>query len=342
MKKSIRCILITVFLLVSLCGCTGPTPVLTEPEPTETENPYFTENAIPWKYDARAKAMEAGTMEYYFMHSDDVAYIKSNGNVSHKWGDSCLIIFPNGETMLIDSGRPEYVYVLSENLRRLGITKIDYLMFSHCHIDHVGGAVSAGGVLDEFEIGKVYYPGVDQDYDYKTQCRADSLEPEDYEPLIAGDTKTFGDVTMTVLWPMSAHQGQTFSDTDDVNNTSLVVRLEYKDHSALFTGDIYINFAEKQMVEHYTQQGKLNLLDVDILKAPHHGSSTSSGGVLLNAVSPTLAIATGYEKVGDTVRSRYGDCTLINDRECGYIHVTADGTDALTYECSLYNIRGAI
>lgn len=350
MKKSVvQFILLTALLLISLCGCTDATLESTEPQ--GIENPYFAENCIPWKYDACAKAMEAGTMEYYFMHSDDVSYEKSDGSISHKWGDSCLIVFPNGETMLIDSGRPEYAYVLSENLRRLGITKIDYLLFSHSHIDHVGGATTVGGVLQSIEVGKVFYPDVDQDYDYKIRCKAASLEPEDYEPLIAGDTRTFGDVTMTVLWPTPSHQGKVYSSTDDANNTSLVVRLEYKDHSSLFTGDLYREFSkdkslpkygEEQMVKYYTQQGKLDLLDVDLLKVPHHGSSTSSGDMFLDAVTPTLSIATGYEQIGDAVRRRYGDCKLINDRECGYIHVTVDGTGALTYECSLYNIRGAI
>lgn len=339
MKKSIlHYILATVLLLVSLCGCTGTTIEQTEPtEPQETENPYYVENCLPWKYDARAKAMEAGTMEYYFMHSDDITYKASSGKNSHKWGDSCLIVFPNGETMLIDSGRPEYSYVLSENLRRLGITKIDYLMFSHCHIDHVGGAVSVGGVLNSFEIGKVYYAAVDQDYDYTQKCKADSLAPEDYEPLIAGDTRSFGEVTMTVLWPTSAHQGKVYSSTDDVNNISLVVRFEYKDHSSLFTGDLYKNakYGEEQMVQYYTQQGKTALLDADLLKTPHHGGGSSSGSVFLSAVTPTLSVAMGYEKVSNKVLLRHGDCALLSDRDCGYIHVTADGTDNLTYECSI-------
>lgn len=331
--------MVLVLLLMSLCGCTGTTIEQIGPtEPQETENPYYTGNCLPWKYDAREKAMEAGTMEYYFMHSDDITYKASNGKKSHKWGDSCLIVFPNGETMLIDSGRPEYSYVLSENLRRLGITKIDYLMFSHCHIDHVGGAVSVGGVLNSFEIGKVYYAAVDQDYDYTQKCKADSLAPEDYEPLIAGDTRNFGEVTMTVLWPTSAHQGKVYSSTDDVNNISLVVRFEYKDHSSLFTGDLYkgSKYGEEQMVKYYTQEGKTALLDADLLKVAHHGTNASSGRVFLSVVTPALSIATGYEVVTDKVRSRFGDYTLISDRECGYIHVTADGTDNLNYQCSFF------
>ena len=335
MKKSIVCyILATVLLLMLLCGCTGTTAELTEPQ--ETENSYFAENCLPWKYDACAKAMEAGTIEYYFMHSDDVSYKKSNGSISHKWGDSCLIVFPNGETMLIDSGRPEYTYVLSENLRRLGITKIDYLMFSHCHIDHVGGATSVGGVLDSFEIGKLYYPAVDQAYDYTQKCKSESLAPEDYEALIAGDTRSFGEVSMTVLWPTTAHQGTIYSGTDDANNTSLVVRFEYKDHSSLFTGDLYRGsiYGEEQMVQYHTQQGKSHLLDADLLKAPHHGTSVSSGREFLNVVTPTLSVATGYQVVTDEVRSNFGDSVLLSDMECGYIHVTADGTENMTYECS--------
>ena len=338
--------LVAIWMLVLLCGCGETIPQPTETEPQVTENPYFAENALPWKYDARAIAAEKGTLEYYFMYSDDAAIKRADGSgTSYKWGDSCLIIFPHGETMLIDCGYADYAPILTENLRRLAITKIDYLMFSHSHHDHVGGAVAAGGILENFEIGKVYYPGVDQNYDFKLKCKADYLAPEDYEPLIAGDTRTFGEVTMTVLWPMPEHQGEIYSTTDEVNNTSLVVRLEYKDHASLFTGDIYRNLTidnvfhqnvEEQMVDYYIQQGEKALLDVDLLKVPHHGGGTSSGGKLINTATPTLSVATGYEQVVDGVRARYGDYVLLSDRECGYIHVTADGTGLMSYECSLY------
>ena len=346
MKKVFSFVLFSIFLIALFAGCTNTAPQSIESEPTETENPYLSENVLPWKYDACAKAVQNGTMEYYFMYSDDAVIKRTDGSgTSYKWGDSCLIIFPHGETMLIDSGYAGYAPILTENLRRLGVRKIDYLLFSHSHHDHVGGAVSAGGVLENFEIGKVYYPAVDQNYDFIAECIADSLTPEDHEPLIAGDTRKFGDVTMTVLWPMPEHQGITYSNTDDVNDMSLVVRLEYKDHSSLFTGDIYRNLTidgvlhqhvEEQLVEYYLQQGKRELIDVDLLKVPHHGGSTSSGGKLLNTATPKLSIATGYEEIIDGVKLRYGDYMLLSDRECGYIHVTADGAGLLSYECSRY------
>ena len=48
-----------------------------------------------------------------------------------KWGDSCLVVFPNGETMLIDAADYRYTPVLMENLKRLGVEKLDYIMLSH-------------------------------------------------------------------------------------------------------------------------------------------------------------------------------------------------------------------
>ena len=346
MKKVLSLVCVVTFFVALFCGCTNSTPQSTESVPVETENPYLAENALPWKYDACTKAVENGTMEYYFMYNDDAVIERADGSgVSHKWGDSCLVIFPNGETMLIDCGYEDYAPILTENLRRLGITKINYLLFSHSHHDHVGGAISTGGVLGNFEIGKVYYPDVDQNYDFTTKCKAEYLTQDDYEPLIAGDTRKFGDVTMTVLWPMPEHQGVTYSSTEDVNNTSLVVHLEYKEHSSLFTGDIYRNltidnvfhqYVEEQLVEYYIQQDKKDILDVDLLKVPHHGGGTSSGGKLLHTATPALSVATGYEQIIDGVRVRYGDYMLLSDRECGYIHVTADGAGLLMYECSLY------
>ena len=57
---------------------------------------------------------------------------------------------------------------------------------------------------------------------------------------------------------------------------------------------------------------------------------------LQNTATPKLSIATGDEEIIDGVKLRYGDYMLLSDRECGYIHVTADGAGLLSYECSRY------
>ena len=151
---------------------------------------------------------------------------------------------------------------------------------------------------------------------------------------------------MTAVWPTKEHQAKSYSETVEVNNVSLVVRFDYKDHSSLFTGDLYRSYTtngvrvhngEDLMVDYYTELGKLDMLDVDFMKAPHHGGASSSGPALLDATTPTITVSTGYETVPKSVRERYGqrNIALFSDRDYGYIHITADGTDNMKFESSM-------
>ena len=77
-------------------------------------------------------------------------------------------------------------------------------------------------------------------------------------------------------------------------------------------------------------------LDVDLLKVPHHGNGiTSNSEAFVNAVSPELAVATGFEVIQTKIQQRYeaAGATLLGDRTYGYVHVTTDG-ESMTYETS--------
>ena len=294
----------------------------------------------PWNYNVVEKAVQEGEMHYYFMSGEWHAY--SGGNSEpEKWGDCCLIVFPDGQTMLIDSGVSQYGPILVENLQRMGITKLDHLVITHPHSDHQNGVFHANnlkgnGVLDQFEIGQVYHRG---GYDSKnpidsqkvaTVCAERNLP---LQILEKGDTLQIGEVSIRVLWP---REGTSEKDITGVNaaaanNTSVVMRFDYKDHSSLFTGDLYIE-RESVLIEEYSA----DVLDVDLLKAPHHGNGiTSNSEAFINAVSPEIAVATGFELISASTAQRYAKAgaTLLGDRTYGYIHVFTDGDD-MTYETS--------
>ena len=79
------------------------------------------------------------------------------------------------------------------------------------------------------------------------------------------------------------------------------------------------------------------VLGVDLLKAPHHGNGiTSNSEVFIQAVSPKIAVATGFEKIPSKIVKRYEatGAVLLGDRTYGYVHVSTDGTDNMTYETS--------
>lgn len=289
----------------------------------------------PWDLDVVEAAKKDGRIHYYFMASHGL-FMDAEANHPDKWGDSCLVVFPDGQTMLIDGGMEAYGPVLVANLKRMGIEKLDYVMMSHSHNDHCYGLLCKGGVLENFPVGKIFWTGIVCEYwkDMDLVARCEELG-HTLEALKQGDVRTFGDVTMEVLWPEDGYIGTGLNDTTELNNKSLVVRFDYKGHASLFTGDLY-EAAETEVVDSRGEK-----LDVDLLKVCHHGSPTSSSLQFLQAVSPKVAVATGYQEVTLKLTERFGSvgAKLVYDRMNGYIHVSSDGTQ-LEYETDQTRSKG--
>lgn len=330
MKRNAIFVILAVLLLLSCCGC-GPAQTQTPTtEPTQPVVEGEPGSVCPWELDAVAEAKKTGTIHYYFMASHGL-FMSAEENHPYKWGDSCLVVFPNGETMLIDGGMEVYAPVLVKNLKRLGIEKLDYVMMSHCHNDHCFGLLRPGGVFENFPVGKIYWTGIisenwvaDAGVDLLAECEKFGYP---MEALQQGDVRQFGDATMEVLWPAPGRIGTGLDNATDLNNQSMVVRFDYKDHSSLFTGDLYTE-AEQQVVEANGEK-----VDVQLLKAPHHGSPTSSSVAFLSAVTPKLAVATGYQDVTFDMIERYDamGARLLYDQYNGYVHISSDGTE-MTYD----------
>jgi competence protein ComEC len=294
--------------------------------------------------------METNTMQYYFMTCDG-AFV-SNDKYRTRWGDSCLIAFPDGKTMLIDTGVKGFYPILKKTLKKLQVQTIDYMVFTHNHSDHVGGAYST--LFTDFKIGHAYYngtknPGWEEEEQIATLCEKNNIPLTAWK---AGDTAQFGTlenpITMNVLWPTEEAVAQ-LSDINTVaalNNLSLVMRFEYGEHSSLFTGDIYQCRNSKNLkyqVDGFDGTEELlvngwqkDFLDADLLKLPHHGNpQTSCSMPFLNAVSPEYAVATSFEAVGvylSFYELRGMTCPVYFDRMNGKIHVQAgiDGTMDIT------------
>lgn len=324
--KKLLCLLLCILLL---CGCSAPAATTT---PTEDNSPNT---------DVKQ------TIDYHFMTSQG-QIISPGEDYSTKWGDSCLVVFPNGQTMLIDTGMKNLYPTLKARLLDLGVTKLDYVVLTHPHNDHCGGIW--GGLFMDFPVGQVYHngqrnPNWDKSHELvniEDACRASNIP---CQALEAGDEMHFGDVSMKVLWPtkeaISAFGAP--EKAASINNLSLVMRFDYGCHSSLFTGDLYKTYkgvedegaqqvsgclgSEQQLVELYGN----GELDVDLLKLPHHGDpSTSNSAAFLTATSPEMAVATGFLPVG-TYLSVYSKRGYHNptffDRQNGYVHIfaTADG-----------------
>lgn len=199
-------------------------------------------------------------------------------------GDSTLIKAPCGATALVDAGNLITGAKVTKYLKSAGVKKIDHLIFTHPHMDHTGGSFS---VAQNFEIGKVYdngdiltSMGYSSDYIrwYLDLIRA----RENYSVLKAGASIDMCGVTLNVLWPpVSGPPINGFKG--NVNDNSLVIKLEYGGFSALLTGDL-------------STKGELALLKLgvdvkaDVLKAGHHGAIDASGERFILAVEPKISV----------------------------------------------------
>lgn len=339
--KRIFCLLLCLILL--LCGCGVGTPGKTTSPTTAPE-----ETDPPISPYAQA-AIDTNTLHYYFYTGDGQTV--STGIYQTLSGDACLIFLPNGEIMLIDSSTSIGYPIFKAWLEEKGVWKIDHLVMSHNLADHAGG-VNAG-LLHDFEIGMLYHNGTKNDALF-TALENDIPFTEmmlDQELKIGtGDSL----VTVKCMWPDAEYRKN--SNAEAVKqSTSLVLRIDFGEHSSLFPGDIYKTytgaFKDREEKGEYHIEGQIGAeeqlaamykngeLDVDLLKLANHGNpNTSNGKALWGATTPELAVATGFYplETGYTLAYElwgYEGETLF-DRKHGFIHITATNDGKMEAETS--------
>ncbi len=187
-------------------------------------------------------------------------------------GDSILIQFHNGQTMLIDAGPDDSVV---SYLNQQGIKKINYLVATHPHADHIGEMAT---VIRTFDIEKVYMPRVTHTTKtYENVLLAIKAKGLKITPARAGTTVLNQEgVKVDIVAPCG-------SSYDNLNNYSAVVRILHGNTSFLLTGDAE-SLSEQQMLSSGAN------LKADVLKVGHHGSSTSTTQSFLKAVSPKYGV----------------------------------------------------
>lgn len=182
--------------------------------------------------------------------------------------DSILVTNKNS-TMLIDAGNNEDGELVSNYIKSLGINKIDYLIGTHPHEDHIGGM---DNIIRNFEIGTIYMPEV-------------TTNTKTYEEVL--DAMLEKNLSLTVpnigeKFKIGESENEIISisnDNKNLNNCSIVIKTRYGNQSFLFMGD-----AEDDI------EAKMKLTEATVLKVGHHGSSTSTSQILLNKVKPKYAI----------------------------------------------------
>lgn len=239
-------------------------------------------------------------------------------------GDSIFLELPDSHTMLIDAADKNYGEGIVEYINNCGYSKIDYLIATHPHADHIG---SMQYVVENMDIGSVYMPKVSATTNtYENLLTAISDKGLKIKSATAGmSIIDENGLTIDVVAPLTI-------DEDNLNNCSIILKLTYKNNSFLFTGD-----AEEEELETITAD-----IYADVLKVGHHGSETSTTEEFLTLVNPSIAVIsvgkdneydhphkstmTYLEDFGCEIYRTDEDKTVIVSSDGDNLNVTTNGT----------------
>lgn len=182
-----------------------------------------------------------------------------------------ILITTGGKAGLIDAGNSSDGINIVNYIKDLGITKLDFVVGTHPHEDHIGGI---DDIIKNFDIEKYYMP------DVLTTTKTfenvlDALENKKLKYTVPkiGSKFNLGEAQFETIY--------LGTDTKDLNNTSIVLKMTFGNKSFLFTGDA-TDVSEEKMLD--------KDIKVDVLKVGHHGSEYSTTDKFLDRVNPSISI----------------------------------------------------
>ncbi len=229
-----------------------------------------------------------------------------------------ILIQQGNNSMLIDAGNNDDATMVKNYIAKQGITQLDYVIGTHPHEDHIGGL---DYVINSFKIGKIYMPKITT----TTQTFQDVITAIKNKNMtittpVPGSSFKFGDATCYIFGPNS-------SSYDDLNNYSIIIKINYGSKSFLFEGDAGA-ISEMEMVN------KGYNLKADVLKVGHHGSNTATCANFLSGVNPTYAVISvgkgnsyGHPAQGTMNRLQTANVKVYRTDESGTIILTSNGSD---------------
>ena len=266
-KMTIMFAIVTVFLT----GCSESANHLdNESDHSETvlqdDADIIESNEVELQQDDSAQQAEEEPIEV-----EEVVQSVDEGKIHFiNTGNSDAILIENqGYFAMIDTGDTDDDVKVKSYLQKQGVKRLEYLVLTHYHADHIGGADT---LLSDFEVGTTLVPNGDAN----TQVYRDYINALSHKGLkpsvpLEGAKFELGSATLTVYNTAGGNRNE--------NNNSLVVVYENGEDKALFTGD-----AEAEV------ENQLSIGDIELLKVGHHGSKTSSSPSFINQIQPEYAV----------------------------------------------------
>lgn len=329
MKQSKLVLFLTLMLSLFIAGCQASSAGTQASEsPTGANMPTLETHAIP-STDPNADIIATPSPQADTTPQDGELLVRAL-NVRH--GDATLVVTPDGKTMLIDTGDASESKLFKKGLVDAGVERIDILLLTHPHTDHIG---NASWVLKNYPVGEVHM--IDKEHTTQVYTKLlDTLEETGVPVKLASPGVRFdlsGSTSCEYLAPLHLkHRG--------LNNDSAVLKMTFGQTTFLFTGDLEVD-GETELLEEYTN----NELKADYLKVGHHATS-STQEAFAKAVSPTVATisslplksyASPEKKQAIIDRLRSLGCEVYTTGENGTISVYSDGAKLRTEQPAIYD-----
>lgn len=227
-----------------------------------------------------------------------------------------ILIEQGSKFMLIDAGNNGDGKLVKNYLLEQGVKTLDYVIGTHPHEDHIGGL---DYIINNFKIGKIYLPKATATTkafsDVIVAIKNSGMKIAEPKP---GETFNLGSAKCTILAPNN-------SKYEDLNNYSVVVKLEFGSNSFLLTGDAEAVSESEILAKGFN-------VKADLLKIGHHGSRSSTTEAFLSKVNPKYAIIScelgndyGHPHKGTMDKLKNKNISVYRTDELGTIIATSNG-----------------
>lgn len=234
------------------------------------------------RYNLTVKSI-AAIILFLLIAKEQVYHRDNNGLMTVTYidvgqGDSTLIQFPDGKTMLIDAGTADYSATVANTLKENHIHTIDYLVGTHPHSDHIGGMPA---IISQFNVKEYIQPNMNG-YGLENNYFADKLNTALKQAGIGVITASYGyEIASGDSWAAEVLSPRENAVFEDLNDYSLIIKVTYGKTAFMFTGDAGYT-AELELLNED--------LSCDVLKVGHHGSFGSTCTAFLSETDPSIGV----------------------------------------------------